>query len=122
MIGGYRTANAKRLFAHIIEDVTLVKLPDVGTTRIHVRFKGGKTETLTIKNPKSSAQQVKTEPQVIEFVDALLETNTYPEIAAILNERQVRPRWLGPERTGRSPVYSASGRLSRQGIQASTSL
>jgi DNA invertase Pin-like site-specific DNA recombinase len=81
----------KRLFAHIIEDVTLVKLPDVGTTRIHVRFKGGKTETLTIKNPKSSAQQVKTEPQVIELVDALLETNTYPEIAAILNERQVRP-------------------------------
>ena len=69
----------KRLFAHIIEDVTLVKLPDVGTTRIHVRFKGGKTETLTIKNPKSSAQQVKTEPQVIEFVDALLETNTYPK-------------------------------------------
>jgi DNA invertase Pin-like site-specific DNA recombinase len=81
----------KRLFAHIIEDVTLVKLPDVGTTRIHVRFKGGKTETLTTNNPKSSAQQVKTDPQVIELVDALLETNTYPEIAAILNERQVRP-------------------------------
>ena len=81
----------KRLLAYIIEDITLVKLPAEGTTRIHVRFKGGKTETLTTKNPKSSAQQVKTEPQVIELVDALLETNTYPEIAAILNERQVRP-------------------------------
>ncbi len=50
----------KRLLAYIIEDLTLVKLPVEGTTRIHVRFKGGKTETLTTQNPKSSAQQVKT--------------------------------------------------------------
>jgi hypothetical protein len=50
----------KRLLAYIIEDVTLVKLPVEGTTRIHIRFKGGSTETLTTLNPKSSAQQVKT--------------------------------------------------------------
>ena len=81
----------KRLLAHIVEDVTLVKLPDVGATRIHVRFKGGRTETPTTENPKSSARQVKTDPRVVASVDALLETNTYPEIAAILNERQVRP-------------------------------
>jgi hypothetical protein len=52
----------KRLLAYIIEGVTLIKLPAEGTTRIHVRFKGGKTETLTTQNPKSSAQQVKTQP------------------------------------------------------------
>src|SRR6202042_2741746 len=46
----------KRLLAYIIEDVTLVKLAVEGTTRIHVRFKGGRTETLTTENPKSSAQ------------------------------------------------------------------
>jgi len=81
----------KRLLAYIIEDVTLVKLPAEGTTRIHVRFKGGKIETLTTQNPKSSAQQVKTPPKVIELVDTLLDNHIYPEIADILNDRGIRP-------------------------------
>jgi DNA invertase Pin-like site-specific DNA recombinase len=81
----------KRLLAYIIEDVTLVKLPAEGTTKIHVRFKGGKTETLTVQNPKSSAQQVKTQPMVVELVDKLLDDHIYSEIAAILNEKGVRP-------------------------------
>ena len=37
----------KRLLAYIIEDATLIKLPAEGITKVHVRFKGGKTETLT---------------------------------------------------------------------------
>ena len=81
----------KRLLAYIIEDVTLVKLPAEGTTRIHVRFKGGKTATLTTQNPKSSAQQVKTDPQVVQLVDTLLDNHIYPEIADILNDRGIRP-------------------------------
>jgi len=81
----------KRLLAHIIEDVTLVKLPAEGTTRVHVRFKGGKTETLTTQNPKSSAQQVKTDPKVVELVDTLLDNHIHPEIADILNDRGIRP-------------------------------
>jgi len=81
----------KRLLAYIIEDVTLVKLPAEGTTRIHVRFKGGKTETLTTQNPKSSAQQVKTDPKVVELVDTLIDNHIHPEIADILNERGIRP-------------------------------
>lgn len=81
----------KRLLAHVIEDVTLVKVPAEGTTRIHVRFKGGKTETLTAQNPKSSAQQVKTDRKVVELVDTLLDNHTHPEIADILNGRGIRP-------------------------------
>ena len=81
----------KRLLAYLIEDVTLVKVPAEGITRIHVRFKGGRTETLTTQNPKSSAQQVKTRPEVVELVDALLDNHTYPEIADILNDRGLRP-------------------------------
>ena len=34
------------MIAHVIEDVTLVKRPTEGITTIHVRFKGGQTETL----------------------------------------------------------------------------
>jgi DNA invertase Pin-like site-specific DNA recombinase len=81
----------KRLLAYIIEGVTLVKLPAEGTTRIHVRFKGGRTETLTTQNPKSSAQQVKTDPKVVELVDTLLDNHIYPEIADILNDRRIHP-------------------------------
>jgi len=89
----------KRLLACIVEDVTLVKLQAQGKTKIHVRFKGGKTETLTAQNPKSSAQKVKTPTEIIEMVDQLLEDHIYSEIADILNERALRPG--GSARPGR---------------------
>lgn len=81
----------KQLLAHVIEDVTLLKLPAEGVTRIHVRFKGGKAETLTTRNPKSSAQQVKTKPEVVELVDSLLDDHVCAEIADILNAKGIRP-------------------------------
>jgi DNA invertase Pin-like site-specific DNA recombinase len=90
----------KRLLANIIEDATLIKLPMEGSTRIHVRFKGGKTETLTTLNPKSSAQQVKTTSSIVELVDKLLDTHFYSEIADILNQQGLRPG--GSVRPGRS--------------------
>lgn len=81
----------KRMLAHVIEDVTLIKLPEELKTKIHVRFKGGKTETLITENPKSSAQQVTTEPKIVELVDKLLDNHTYPEIADILNQHGLHP-------------------------------
>jgi DNA invertase Pin-like site-specific DNA recombinase len=90
----------KRLLAYIIEDATLLKLPAEGMTKIHVRFKGGKTETLTTLNPKSSAQQVKTPPRLVEFVDTLLDHHIYAKIADMLNEQGLRPG--GSARRGRS--------------------
>jgi len=90
----------KRLLASIIEDATLLKIPAEGMTKIHVRFKGGKTETLTTLNPKSSAQQVKTPPRLVGFVDQLLDHHIYAEIADVLNEQGLRPG--GSARCGRS--------------------
>jgi len=81
----------KRLIAYIIEDATLIKFPAEGTTKIHLRFKGGKTETLTVLNPKSFAQQVTTPPKIVELVDKLLNAHIYSEIAKILNEQGFRP-------------------------------
>lgn len=81
----------KRLLAYVVEDVTLIKLPVEGETRIHVRFKGGKTETLTAQNPKSSAQQVKTRPEIVKLVDSLLDHHICAEIANILNAKGLRP-------------------------------
>jgi DNA invertase Pin-like site-specific DNA recombinase len=87
------TANRerKRLLAYIIEDATLIKIPAEGMTKIHVRFKGGRTKTLATRNPKSSAQQIKTQPEVVHLVDQLLDHHVYSEIAAILNDRGLRP-------------------------------
>ena len=88
---GLPNRERKRLLAYIIDDVTLVKLAAEGTTKVHVRFKGGKTEILTAQNPKSSAQQVKTQQAVIELVDKLLDDHVYSEIADILNQKGIRP-------------------------------
>jgi hypothetical protein len=81
----------KRMLAHIIEDVTLLKLPGQKLTKLHVRFKGGKTETLTTANPRSSAQQIQTPAQIVKLVDRLLDDYVYYQIADILNERGFRP-------------------------------
>jgi DNA invertase Pin-like site-specific DNA recombinase len=81
----------KRLLAHIIEDVTLVKLPEEGTTMAHVRFKAGNVQTLTTLSPKSSAQQIKTQPGIVELVDKLLDDHIYSEIAELLNQQGYRP-------------------------------
>jgi hypothetical protein len=100
----------KRLLAYVIEDVTLVKCPTEGTTQVHVRFKGGKTETLITQNPKSSAQQVKTNPMVVELVDTLLDDYIYPEIANILNDRGIRPG--GAARRGQADARFTALRVS----------
>jgi DNA invertase Pin-like site-specific DNA recombinase len=81
----------KRLLAYLIEDATLVRLPAEGVTRVHVRFKGGKTESLTVRNPRSSPQQVKTAPKIVELVDRLLDDHIHAEIADLLNEQGLRP-------------------------------
>jgi hypothetical protein len=100
----------KRLLAYIIEDVTLVKLPEEGTTRIHVRFKAGRTETLMAQNPKSSAQQVKTRPEVLELIDKLLDSHTCSEIADILNNQGIRPG--GCVRPGKADIRFTALRVS----------
>lgn len=90
----------KRMLAYIIEDATLIKRASEGTTQIYVRFKGGKAETLTTVNPKTSAQQVKTHPKIVELVDQLLDEHIYSEIAEMLNERKLQPG--GSARRGRT--------------------
>jgi DNA invertase Pin-like site-specific DNA recombinase len=89
----------KRMLACIIEDVTLLKRPDQGTTTIHVRFKGGQIITFDVPNPRSSAQQVKTAPAIVQLVDQLLDHHTYAEIADQLNVGGFHPG--GSVRPGR---------------------
>ncbi|MER9250044.1 hypothetical protein [Mesorhizobium sp. M0590] len=78
----------------------MLKFQAEGETRIHIRFRGGRTETLTTQNPKSSAQQVKTRPEVVELVDKLLDDHICAEIADILNARGICP--CGSARRGKA--------------------
>ena len=75
-------------------------MPAEGITKIHVRFKGGKTETLTTLNPKSSAQQIKTPPEIVELVDKLLDNHIYSEIAE--HPQRARISSGGSARRGRA--------------------
>ena len=81
----------KRLLAVIVEDVTLTRLPKRGTTNVHVRFKGGRTQTLVTISPRSCAEQIKTSPAVIELIDKLLDDHLFSQIADILNDQGFRP-------------------------------
>lgn len=81
----------KRILALLIEDVTLVKAERVS---LHVRFRGGKTQSLEIDKPKPIAQIRKTLPEVVQHVDDLLETCTDRQIATRLNELGFR-NWRG---------------------------
>jgi len=78
----------KRIVRLLLDDVTLVRREQI---HMHIRFRGGITESLFLPLPQSAAQLRKTKPVVIEEIDRLLNTNTELEIASILNEKGLQP-------------------------------
>ncbi|WP_276943980.1 recombinase family protein, partial [Ferrimicrobium acidiphilum] len=78
----------KRMIRLLIEDVTLLKEDEV---TLHVRFRGGRTQSLTIARPKSAAELAKLDPTIVSEVDRLMEDNTDAEIASALNARGYQP-------------------------------
>lgn len=81
----------KRMLALLIEDVTLVAGPSIA---VHVRWRGGRTQSLCVAKPQPIAQIRKTPPDVVKLIDELLETSTDTQVAARLNELGHR-NWRG---------------------------
>lgn len=81
----------KRMIRLIIEDVTLINTAVREKIKIHVRFKGGASRSLTIDPPPLAWETRQTHPEVIAEFDQLLDQHTYGEIAKILNERGSKP-------------------------------
>ena len=81
----------KRMLALLIEDVTLVAGPSIA---VHVRWRGGRTQSLCVDKPRPIAQIRKTAPDVVKLIDELLETSTDTQVAARLNELGYR-NWRG---------------------------
>jgi hypothetical protein len=81
----------KRMVGLLIEDVTLVVGQQVD---VHVRWRGGRTQSLSVPRPRPMSQVRKTPPQVVALIDELLESSTDRQIAALLNELGHR-NWRG---------------------------
>lgn len=81
----------KRMLALLIEDVTLVAGPAIA---VHVRWRGGRTQSLSVDKPRPIAQIRKTLPEVVKLIDELLDTSSDKQVAARLNELGYR-NWRG---------------------------
>jgi DNA invertase Pin-like site-specific DNA recombinase len=79
----------KRMLALLLEDITL--LNDGTNIAIHVRFRGGRTQSLSIPRPRGGWESSVTEPEAIATINRLLDDHHYERIAEILNERGFRP-------------------------------
>ncbi len=81
----------KRMMALLIEDVTLSKGDEI---TVQVRFRGGKSCSLTLPRPLPMSRIRKTLPAVVEALDQLLDTCNDRQAASQLNERGHR-NWKG---------------------------
>lgn len=71
-----------RMLGLLIEDVTLV---DGDPVAAHVRFRGGKTTSLSVPRRRLPRQVLKVAPEVIQAVDRLLESHPEGEVLVRLN-------------------------------------
>jgi DNA invertase Pin-like site-specific DNA recombinase len=88
----------KRLLGFLIEDVTITKT-DIIT--LSIRYKGGALETLEINKPLLNSESQKTNPEIIEKIDKLLEQYTDGQIAENLTEQEITTR-TGMKFTGKA--------------------
>jgi hypothetical protein len=82
------SAERKRIFRLLVEDVTLLK--GQTTITVNVRLSGGATRTLILPRPLSIADIRKFKPDIVADVDRLLDHHRDQQIADILNRRGLR--------------------------------
>ena len=71
----------------LIEDVTLQR--DDQQVKAHVRFKAGATKTITLRAPRSASELYRTDAEIIQEIDRLLEDHTDHEIAELFTKREL---------------------------------
>jgi hypothetical protein len=77
----------KRMIRLLVEDVTMLRGEQI---TLHLRFRGGTQRTVILPNPLRSWERWMTDAEVVNKIDALLNTNTLEEIADILNDSGFR--------------------------------
>ena len=81
------TRERKRMLRLLVDDVTLIKEDEI---IVHIRFRGGATQTLTLPKPLPAWKLRQLETDLIAEIDRLIDRHTDGEIAAILRARGVR--------------------------------
>lgn len=77
----------KRMVRLLLEDVTLIRQDHI---TVHVRFRGGVTQTLALPRPLTAWELKMTPAEVVREIDRLMEDHTDKEIVGILNGRGTR--------------------------------
>jgi hypothetical protein len=77
----------KRMVRLLLEDVTLIRQDHI---TVHVRFRGGVTQTLTLPRPLTAWELKMTPAEVVREIDRLMDGHTDKEIVGILNGRGTR--------------------------------
>jgi hypothetical protein len=77
----------KRIARLLLDDVTLVK---DGRIHLHVRFRGGQTNSTIVPIPPMAWQARQTEPDTLASLDRLLDDHTDAEVADALNRAERR--------------------------------
>ena len=77
----------KRMIRLLVEDVTMLRGEQI---TFHPRFRGGSQRTVILPNPLRSCERWMADAEVVSRIDELLNTNTFEEIAAILNNAGFR--------------------------------
>src|SRR5258708_40226814 len=77
----------KRMVRLLLEDVTLLRGEQI---TLHLRFRGGASQTLVLPLPQTSWQRWTTSPEVVTEIDRLLDHHTHQEIADLLNQHGFR--------------------------------
>ena len=104
----------KRMIALLLEDVTLTKGAEI---TIQIRFRGGKTDSLTVPRPLPMSRIRKTRPEVVDTLDRLLEHCNDRQAAERLNALGHR-NWKGEGFTAKKVAivrrtYQLASRLER---------
>lgn len=81
----------KRMLGLLIEDVTLLVDEQIN---MHIRWRGGRTQSLAVARPRPMAVIRKTPEAVVALINELLETDTDQQIASRLNALGHR-NWRG---------------------------
>ncbi len=77
----------KRMIRLLVEDVTMLRGERI---TLHLRFRGGANQTVTLPNPLRSWESWTTDSEIVGRIDRLLDTQTFGEIAATLNSAGFR--------------------------------
>jgi DNA invertase Pin-like site-specific DNA recombinase len=78
----------KRMIRLLVEDVTMIRGEQI---TLHLRFRGGAHKTVTLPNPLRAWETWMTDAEVVNRIDRLLDTQTFSQIAAMLNGDGFRP-------------------------------